>query len=71
MVLTILSFVYSLFDEVFHWRRYLSKKSDVVEMWSHVGILTGHGIMMYGWWSWYHQGYQGVKETLVALGVAS
>src|SRR3982751_5498202 len=30
LVLTALSFVYSLVDEVMHWRRYLSSKSDVV-----------------------------------------
>lgn len=69
MVLTVLSFVYSLVDEVMHWRRYLSQKSDVVEMWSHVFILVGHGIMMVGWWRWYALGYGGVERTLEALGV--
>ena len=63
MVLTVLSFVYSLVDEAFHWRRYVNKQSDRVEMWSHVGILIGHGVMMLGWWVWYFQGYPGVKET--------
>jgi len=67
LVLTILSFVYSLVDEAMHWRRYLSGKSDVVEMWSHVFILLGHGIMMAGWWSWYARGYAGVPETLAEL----
>ena len=67
LVLTILSFVYSLVDEGFHWRRYVHGKSDVVEMWSHVGILVGHGIMMLGWWSCYQQGYPGVREALAAL----
>ncbi len=67
LVLTALSFVYSFVDEVMHWRRYLSSKSDVVEMWSHVGILISHGMMMLGWWMWYFGGYQGVAETLVAL----
>ena len=66
LVLTVLSFVYSLVDEVFHWRRYLRGVSDRVEMWSHVGILTGHGIMMGGWWAWYAGGYRGVAETLAA-----
>ncbi len=70
MVLTVLSFVYSLVDEVMHWRRYLSQKSDVVEMWSHVFILVGHGIMMVGWWRWYSLGYGGVARTLQAMGVA-
>lgn len=68
MVLTILSFVYSLVDEAFHWRRYVTRNSDVVEMWSHVGILVGHGTMMLGWWRFYYEGYPGVREALVALG---
>jgi hypothetical protein len=38
-----------------------------VEMWSHVGILIGHGTMMLGWWAWYFQGYPGVRETLASL----
>jgi len=67
MVLTVLSFVYSLVDEVFHWHRYSSQHSDRVEMWSHVGILVGHGTMMIGWWSWFFGGYRGVAETLEAL----
>jgi hypothetical protein len=67
MVLTGLSVVYSLVDEVFHWRRYATQRSDRVEMWSHVFILTGHGIMMVGWWSFYAQGYPGVAETLAVL----
>ncbi len=68
MVLTVLSFVYSLVDEAFHWRRYMKQNSDVVEMWSHVGIFIGHGTMMLGWWLFYQRGYQGVGETLAALG---
>jgi hypothetical protein len=67
LVLTALSFIYSFVDEVMHWRRYLSSKSDVVEMWSHVFILIGHGMMMLGWWLWYGGGYQGVAVTLTAL----
>ncbi|MES1157679.1 MAG: hypothetical protein ABUL67_01140 [Haliangium ochraceum] len=67
LILTVLSFVYSLVDEVMHWRRYLNGKSDAVEMWSHVFILLGHGIMMTGWWLWYARGYAGVPETLAAL----
>lgn len=70
MVLTVLSFIYSLVDEVMHWRRYLTQKSDVVEMWSHVFILVGHGIMMVGWWRWYALGYGGVARTLQVLGFA-
>lgn len=67
LVLTILSFIYSLVDEAMHWRRYLTGKSDPVEMWSHVFILIGHGVMMAGWWLWYARGYVGVRETLAAL----
>jgi uncharacterized membrane protein YidH (DUF202 family) len=69
-VFTALSFIYSLVDEAMHWRRYLSRHSDVVEMWSHVFILIGHGTMMAGWWRWYLLGYPGVKTTLAALGLA-
>ncbi|HJX63450.1 MAG TPA: hypothetical protein VJ860_05795, partial [Polyangia bacterium] len=60
--------VYSMVDEVFHWRRYIMQKSDRIEMWSHLGILVGHGIMMLAWWSWFFGGYQGVAQTLVAAG---
>jgi hypothetical protein len=67
-VLTALSFLYSFVDEAMHWRRYLGGRSDVIEMWSHVGILIGHGTMMAGWWLWYGSGYRGVAETLAALG---
>lgn len=67
MVLTVLSFFYSIVDEVFHWRRYVSNKADRVEMWSHVGILVGHSIMMLGWWSWFFAGYPGAEETVLAL----
>jgi len=67
LVLTLLSFVYSLVDEAFHWRRYVRRHSDRVEMWSHVGILIGHASMMLGWWVWFFQGYPGVPETIAAL----
>jgi hypothetical protein len=67
MVLTALSFIYSMVDEAFHWRRYLNQQSDRVEMWSHVGILVGHGVMMLSWWVWFFLGYPGVKETLELL----
>lgn len=70
MIFTVLSFVYSMVDEVFHWRRYTSGHADRVEMWSHLGILVGHGTMMLGWWAWWHGGYDGVAATLRALGVA-
>ena len=68
MTFTVLSFVYSLVDEVFHWRRYVSDKSDTVEMWSHVGIFVGHLTMMLAWWRCYQLGYPGVSETLAVLG---
>lgn len=67
MVLTGLSLLYSLVDEVFHWRRYTTHKADPVEMWSHVFIFVGHGIMMTGWWWCYALGYPGVAETLAVL----
>ncbi len=69
LVTTALSFVYSLVDEVMHWRRYLTQRSDVVEMWSHVFILVGHGMMMAAWWRWYWLGYPGVARTIAALGL--
>ncbi len=69
LVLTVLSFVYSLIDEAFHWRRYVQKHSDRVEMCSHVGIFVGHGVMMLAWWVWYFQGYTGVPEAVNALGL--
>ena len=70
LVLTGLSFIYSLVDEAFHWRRYVRQYSDRVEMCSHVGILVGHAVMMIGWWSWFFQGYPGVQQTLRGLGGA-
>ena len=66
MVTTGLSFLFSLIDEAFHWRRYTSSKADPVEMWSHVGIFLGHGIMMVGWWWFWALGYPGVAQTLAA-----
>ncbi|HMI85306.1 MAG TPA: squalene/phytoene synthase family protein [Polyangiaceae bacterium] len=50
----------------FHWRRYVRERADRVEMWSHVGILVGHGTMMTAWWVWFFAGYPGVKETLAS-----
>jgi hypothetical protein len=70
LVFTVMSFVYSLVDELFHWRRYTSHRADPVEMWSHVGIFIGHGTMMLAWWRCYQLGYPGVRETLAALGLA-
>ncbi len=69
MVLSVLSFVYSLVDEIFHWRRYLAAKADPVEMWSHVGIMIGHLIMMIAWWRFFQMGYPGVAATLHATGL--
>jgi hypothetical protein len=70
MVLTVLSFVYSLVDEVFHWHRYATRQSDRIEMWSHALILVGHGIMMVGWWRWFFLGYPGVDQTVRILGAS-
>lgn len=66
-VITVLSFIYSIVDEAMHWRRYLKEQSDRVEMWSHVFILTGHSIMMLGWWRWFLLGYPGVADTLRSM----
>ncbi|HEX4384591.1 MAG TPA: hypothetical protein VH083_16630 [Myxococcales bacterium] len=63
-VLTGLSLLYSLVDEAFHWKRYVSAHSDRVEMWSHVGILAGHITMMAAWWAWLLGGYQGVAAAV-------
>ncbi len=68
MVCTVLSFIYSMVDEIFHWRRYINEHADRVEMWSHVFILIGHGIMMVAWWWFYFLGYPGVGQTLEFLG---
>lgn len=59
-----LSIFYSMIDEALHWHRYLTMKSDRVEMWSHFFIFLGHTIMILSWWHWFDQGYPGVKETL-------
>jgi hypothetical protein len=67
LVLTLLSIIYSLVDEVFHWRRYVRQQTDRVEMWSHVLIFVGHLTMMAAWWRCYQLGYPGVAETLEAL----
>ncbi|GAB4538079.1 MAG: hypothetical protein Tsb0020_52430 [Haliangiales bacterium] len=67
LVFTALSFVYSMVDEWFHWRRYIHGQTDRVETWSHVGILSGHSTMMLAWWWMYFSGYPGVAETLEAL----
>lgn len=69
-VLTGLSFVYSLVDEAFHWRRYVRQYADRIEMCSHVGILIGHSTMMVAWWAWFFEGYSGVRETLGYFGSA-
>jgi hypothetical protein len=66
-VLSVLSFLYSLIDEGFHWRRYVRRHSDRVEMWSHLGIFIGHLTMMLAWWAWFYQGYRGVPEVLRVL----
>ena len=67
LVTTLLSLVYSLVDEVFHWRRYATAHSDRVEMTSHALILLGHATMMVGWWRWFLLGYPGVPETVARL----
>lgn len=67
LVMIFLSVFYSMIDEAMHWKRYLDKKSDKVEMWSHLGIFVGHLIMILAWWHWYTEGYPGVLETLNSI----
>lgn len=71
MTLIGLAIFYSVIDEAMHWRRYVQKYSDRVEMWSHFFIFLGHIIMSLAWWRWFDDGYPGVKETLIAMGWAS
>lgn len=67
LVLILLSVVYSLIDEALHWHRYMTQNSDRVEMWSHFFIFVGHNIMVLAWWTWFSEGYPGVKATADAL----
>jgi hypothetical protein len=67
LVFIFLSVVYSFFDEALHWHRYLTKKSDRIEMWSHFFILVGHLTMIISWWIWFNDGYPGVEGTLLWL----
>lgn len=69
LILILLSVFYSIVDEALHWYRYMSKHSDRVEMWSHFFIFLGHNIMVLAWWTWFDNGYPGVKETAVALNI--
>lgn len=63
--LIFLSFFYSILDEAMHWQRYMTKKFDRVEMWSHFVAILGHVIMIACWWQWYSAGYPGVEETIM------
>lgn len=67
-VLIALAIFYSMIDEALHWRRYLIKQSDRVEMWSHFFIFLGHILMSVAWWHWFDEGYPGVAQTLAVLG---
>ena len=66
-VMVVLSIFYSVVDEALHWRRYLNGFSDRVEMWSHFFIFVGHLLMIFAWWTWFQEGYPGVKETLLVF----
>ncbi|MBI1861934.1 MAG: hypothetical protein HYR96_13550 [Deltaproteobacteria bacterium] len=68
MTLIALAIFYSAIDEALHWRRYIQKHSDRVEMWSHFFIFLGHIIMSLAWWRWFDDGYPGVRATLIAMG---
>ncbi len=65
--LILLSFFYSALDETMHWRRYMEKGVDRVEMWAHFVAIFGHVLMVGCWWQWYAAGYPGVAETLGTL----
>jgi hypothetical protein len=65
--LILLSFFYSAIDEMLHWRRYLEKGIDRVEMWAHFVAIFGHVLMITSWWQWFDRGYQGVAATLATL----
>ncbi len=65
--LILLSFFYSAIDEMLHWRRYMEKGIDRVEMWAHFTAISGHVLMIGCWWQWYTSGYPGVAETLATL----
>ena len=67
LVFILLSVLYSLIDEAFHWHRYWRMVSDRVEMTAHFFIFVGHFIMIMAWWHWFDQGYPGVSETLQYL----
>lgn len=67
LVMIVMSVVYSLIDEAFHWRRYIQHHSDRVEMWAHFFIFVGHFIFVGAWWYWYSAGYQGVADTLAVM----
>lgn len=67
LVLIALSIFYSAVDEAMHWHRYLTLKSDRIEMWSHFFILAGHLLMILAWWHWFDSGYPGVAETVAAI----
>lgn len=64
LALIAISIFYSMIDEAMHWHRYMSGRSDRVEMWSHFFIFVGHSIMILSWWYWFDHGYAGVAETL-------
>jgi hypothetical protein len=69
LVMTFLSVFYSAIDEAMHWFRFHAGNSDRVEMWSHFFIFVGHLIMMSAWVLWFLDGYPGVAQALVALGL--
>ena len=67
LVLIALSILYSIIDEAMHCHRYMTQKSDRVEMWSHFFIFVGHNIMVLAWWQWFSEAYPGVDQTLAAM----
>ena len=67
LVFSVLSICFSFIDEWMHWKRYMSGKCDRVEAVAHSGILSGHLLLLAGWWLWLLTGYQGFTETMILL----
>lgn len=67
LTMVFLSVFYSVIDEWMHWKRFMEKNSDRVEMWSHFFIFLGHFIFVFAWSYWFLQGYPGVAETVQYL----
>lgn len=58
--------MYSVYDEFgFHWTRYRSGRSDMIEMTAHCFQFIGNILYDVGWYYWiYFANYRGVNELL-------